>query len=539
VSGIDNASIFAVPAVPVGPKAEGRSDAYTERVTRQLSAAAYVRPNRLLGLRREVAGVRKRMLGAVRERLRLPAKERPGAAGGEGEPQAPEVVLGVDYAVWVRERITTAAHRIPAHGFDEGAVLRACDASLRQARSRGTALAAVLVGAFVLLALGWLTAGTALVVALVGCWAVFLAERYASQRMVNALLGGELPTGAAEPPSHALPYVREMRKGGPRDRFLGAGLQAWRSAVIGIDVEPAPEEQEDDGPVMPSVPGQTRGSWSEDLAARALAGFSERGGRSGARKPMKHFEDTDLHAYVMKRLSNPAPSHPSGHPRPRIDVVCVAGVSATRWAKLDDDAWRSMRSLAVNDRIGDVPGGEVARRYIWARITAFNGELVASVLVHFAYEGAFLRVTVRPHIMAPLNPVVEGISAENPRTPRWFGLAALHAVGDIVAGTVRLVRRGPRPVPELGEGPDPVSLREVYSLRWISDMHMNDDAQYYVQMMQRRVFDFTETFLRDHNVDIAAYRQQVTAVYNYGVMNGGTINGDVQAAPFSADIQMG
>lgn len=66
-------------------------------------------------------------------------------------------------------------------------------------------------------------------------------------------------------------------------------------------------------------------------------------------------------------------------------------------------------------------------------------------------------------------------------------------------------------------------------------MHMNDDARYYVQMMQRRVFDSTEIFLRDHNVDIAAYRQQSTAIYNFGVMNGGTMSGPVQAAPFSHD----
>ncbi|MFD7627399.1 hypothetical protein ACFV7Q_15405 [Streptomyces sp. NPDC059851] len=31
--------------------------------------------------------------------------------------------------------------------------------------------------------------------------------------------------------------------------------------------------------------------------------------------------------------------------------------------------------------------------------------------------------------------------------------------------------------------------------------------------------------MRDHNVDIAAYRQQSTAIYNFGVMNGGTMAG--------------
>ncbi|MCX4882744.1 MULTISPECIES: hypothetical protein [unclassified Streptomyces] len=69
-------------------------------------------------------------------------------------------------------------------------------------------------------------------------------------------------------------------------------------------------------------------------------------------------------------------------------------------------------------------------------------------------------------------------------------------------------------------------------------MHTNDDARYYVQMMQRRVFDSTEIFLRNHNVDIAAYQQQATAIYNFGVMNGGTMTGPVQAAPLSANPSM-
>jgi hypothetical protein len=140
--------------------------------------------------------------------------------------------------------------------------------------------------------------------------------------------------------------------------------------------------------------------------------------------------------------------------------------------------------------------------------------------------------------MAPLNPAVAGLAPANPRTARWLGRAALHAAGDLIVGTNHLLRRTPQGTPELDPGSGPVSLREIYSLRFIDDMHMNDDARYYVQMMQRRVFDSTEIFLRDHNVDIAAYRQQSTAIYNFGVMNGGTITGDVQAAPFASDIQM-
>ncbi|WP_185893253.1 hypothetical protein [Streptomyces sp. WAC08241] len=52
-----------------------------------------------------------------------------------------------------------------------------------------------------------------------------------------------------------------------------------------------------------------------------------------------------------------------------------------------------------------------------------------------------------------------------------------------------------------------------------------------VQTMQRRVFDSTETFVRDHNVDIAAYRQRSTVICDFGVMNGGTWKSRAVGAP--------
>jgi hypothetical protein len=539
MSTTDKSSIFAVPAVPIGPATEGQSDEYTGRITRQLCAAAYVRPDRLANVRSWVLALRAQLIAWVRKRLHLKPVAGPKASSPESEPAAPSVVLGPDYAMWVRKRITSQAHRIPTHAFDQGPVLRVCDMAIRQVRRRTATLTAVVLGSLGLAIMGWLPSGTAAILALIGCWLVYLADRYTAQQRSNALLSGGLPSTPSDPQSPALPYVREAGRGGPRDRFLGAGLNAWQEAVIGIDVEPAPKSQDDDEPATAFVPRPTAGSKNEDVAAAVLAALSQHGKRTSARQPMKHFRDTDLHAYIIKRLSDPAPTHDRLHPKLLIDVIGIAGISRDRWARLDDDAWRGLASLAANDKVSSLPGTDTARRYVWARITDWNGELVASVLVHFAYAGGFLRVTVRPHIMAPLNPAVDGLSSTAPLTFRWLSRAAVNAVGDIAVGINRLLRRrAPRPVPELGADPGPVSLREVYSLRRTEDMHMNDDARYYVQMMQRRVFDSTEIFLRDHNVDIAAYTQQATAIYNFGVMNGGTMNGAVQAAPFSNDAQM-
>ena len=128
-----------------------------------------------------------------------------------------------------------------------------------------------------------------------------------------------------------------------------------------------------------------------------------------ARKPLKHFTAAQLHDHIARRLGDPAPSHHRDHPKLRVEVIGIAGIHHKRWDQIDDDAWRSLHTLA-EDNIGDKPAEEIARRYIWARVTAWNGDLVAAILVHFAYQGGFLRVTVRPHIMGPLNPKVAGLT---------------------------------------------------------------------------------------------------------------------------------
>ncbi|UGQ14846.1 hypothetical protein LO772_15490 [Yinghuangia sp. ASG 101] len=511
-----------------------RSGAYAEGITRSLSAAAFVRPDRLGSLRNRLHAQVRKVITTITKRT--PGESASGAHSPlDDEPQAPAIVIGEDYAVWVRRRVKGAARPVPVHSFDQNPVFDACDTAARHLRRRRTAIVAVIVAATCVamsraLPPIWATATAAL-----GIWGIFLADRFSAQRHLNRMLSGDLANGSAHEQVPALPYIRESRRSGPRDRFVGAGLQAWHPAIIGIDVEPAPEGQDDDEPSstapLPDLPESGPG----EIAAAVIAALNQHNRPTRARKPLKHFEVPELHAHVTKRLQDPAPAHHPSHPIPRMQVVGIAAIAHGRWNTLNDEAWRGLDAVAAGHAN---PAAEVARRYIWARINAWNGNLIASVLVHFAYEGGFLRVTVRPHVMAPLNPAVASLTVRAPNTLKWMGVAGLQSIGDIGAGVVNLMRRGKKAGPELDPGNGPVSLREVYSLRWIDDMHMNDDARYYVQMMQRRVFDSTETFLRDHNVDIAQYREQSAAIYNFGVMNGGVISGSVQAAPFAGGATM-
>ncbi|MFJ5842734.1 hypothetical protein ACIQGO_39425 [Streptomyces shenzhenensis] len=540
----EHQSVFSGPAVPLGVAGDAREvigqGVYTEGITRRLSAAAFVRTDWLAMLRAVLAQLWKKLKAAVKKRLRwlFAAKEAEKAAGA-AEPAPPAVVLGEDYAVWVRHRIKKPVRLAPVYGFHQEPAVHACDRAIQHMRRRRVAIV-TLVAVVVWQAIaGTLTVGWAALALLAGLWGVYLAERYLAQLRLNALLAGELHAPSAAVQAHALPYFHERRPGGDRHRFIGAGLQAWREAVIGIDVEPAPESQDDeDDSTDPlhgiSSPAQKLGRPDMAEVAQAVLDALAKHNKPVARKPLKHFTAAQLHAYIARRLDDPAPSHHRDHPKLRVEVIGIAGIHHKRWDQIDDDTWRSLHTLAMDD-VGTKPAEEIARRYIWARITAWNGDLIAAILVHFAYRGGFLRVTVRPHVMGPLNPKIAGIGPANPRTPNWLGCAAFNALVDIYVGLDRLIRRKARPRPELDPGSGPVSLREVYSVRRLEDMHMYDDARYYVQMMQRRVFDSTEVFLRGHNADIAAYRQQPTAIYNFGVMNGGTMSGPVQAAPFSAD----
>ncbi|SPF06012.1 hypothetical protein SMA5143A_6833 [Streptomyces sp. MA5143a] len=539
--------MFSAPAVPLGTAANGgeiiRHGTYTEGITRRLSAAAFARTDWLAVLRAVLAQLWKNLKAAVRKRLRwlFPAKEAEKAASSS-EPKPPEVVLGEDYAVWVRRRIKKSARPVPVYGFHQEPVVHACDRAIQHMRRRrGAVMAVVAVVAWQTIA-GALTAGWAILVLLAGLWGVYLAERYLAQLRLNALLAGELHAPSTAVQAHALPYLHERRANGDRHRFLGAGLQAWQEAVIGIDVEPAPEGQDDEDDSTRPLPGlgspaQKPGQPDMAEVAKAVLDALAKHNKPVARNPLKHFTAAQLHAHIARRLDDPAPSHHRDHPKLRVEVIGIAGIHHKRWDQVADDAWRGLHALAV-DNIGDKPAEEVARRYIWARVTAWNGDLVAAILVHFAYQGGFLRVTVRPHIMGPLNPKLAGLTPADPRSLKWLGRTTFNALADVYVGLDRLIRRKARKRPELDPGSGPVSLREVYSLRWLEDMHMHDDARYYVQMMQRRVFDSTEIFLRDHNVDIAAYRQQSTAIYNFGVMNGGTMTGAVQATPFSVNPSM-
>lgn len=114
--------------------------------------------------------------------------------------------------------------------------MHACDRAVRHMRGRRTAIVALVAAVAWQTVVGTFDAGWAALVLLAGSWGVHLVDRYLAQLRLNALLAGELQAPVAAEQAHALPYQYERRPTGDRHRFIGAGLQAWHEAVIGIDV---------------------------------------------------------------------------------------------------------------------------------------------------------------------------------------------------------------------------------------------------------------------------------------------------------------
>lgn len=428
-------SLLKVPAVPrqgtIGDGRAGVGPGGTSEPTRLLCAAAHLRPDRAAEFADSLGKWRRNQArqiwvrltpSKVRER-RLEKAAREALSGEktaleklltDDEPAAtkqPRVVVGHEYVRWVRRRIVTDGRPTPSYGFDLEAVLTACAQAQRLLwlRRALTALACVAAALCALTPLGYL----APVVALVGLWAAFWTDRVFARRRLRAVIradggeawGTEVPRrfrGAVERIRDAsygqvVPYRNQVRGSGTRYHFVGAGKVRFETQ-IGIDVTSA-KPQDDDA---------SRDTEAENGSLRALPSVAAllAGARSDA--GVIGFAPDDLHAHVARELQRPIAPLRDCHPDSEQEVFGVAAISAERWETLVPEGWEGLVTLARDGvRAADAQRApKIARRFLRARMTSWDGELVASLFVGFAYENHYRRVVVRPHVVNPVHPVL-------------------------------------------------------------------------------------------------------------------------------------
>ncbi|MBO0915924.1 hypothetical protein [Streptomyces laculatispora] len=450
------------------------------------------------------------------------------------------VPLGHDYVRWVRRRVARG-HPVPPQGFHLTPVLQtAAGAELLTHVRRGLLLLAI-VGTVTVAARTNTGPLAVLLMVIAAPWAVCYADRLFAQFRMRSSPWNNLPerdhrwwvAARRRRKLRAAPRQRDglvvpyaLRTPGRQEsghHFLGAG-SVFNESAVGIDVAaPLPKDFTD-------------GESEEDRLVRQLFRSVDDlvNTSQEAAGGVTPFTPDDLHGYVGADLRKPFDPKGDFHPENRLVVFDVAAVSAERWPDITRTQWDSLLTLARDGTGADGASKETkeARRFLCTRIVSWDGELVASLYISFAYEHHDLRVTVRPHVTNPIHPILRAAVRLGER-----GGWAVHArmAANAALDLIDLLNRIRRPFrsrrPEVDTGEGPISLREVYSSRVMDDMLQHDDASRYIDWMQRRVFQSVLAFLTDHNVDTGAYMKQVTYVLeNSGVINTGVM-GDVQNQP--------
>ncbi len=183
-------------------------------------------------------------------------------------------------------------------------------------------------------------------------------------------------------------------------------------------------------------------------------------------------------------------------------------------------------------RIADrSPSEHPDRHYMRVSSSSWDGQLVASIYLNAALQGHFLRLTMRPYVLAPIVPdlkVADELAERHPlivtciavrTTARHFAWAAtrLHDL------TVKSGKQDKAATSKTGLR----GTREHYAQDSIDNMHQAEDSSRIIAILEQKIISVTMDFLRDHNIDIGEYEQQVQnyLVQQYTVGTGNIIAG--------------
>ncbi|WP_308380054.1 hypothetical protein [Streptomyces sp. ISL-43] len=356
----------------------------------------------------------------------------------------------------------------------------------------------------------------------------------------------------------SVPYRKEDRI----NRFVGAGLDAWRATGPRIQLTAArrADDAEDnkhdrEEPTRRSrIPNEEENLWGEET--------------QGIRK----FEADELLDKVRDEVGRLSGVLVETHALPNCDVFEALAVPESRWKKLPrkparkagvlhrkglDETWPEAREMTEEG--GRAPSGHHSRRYLAAQVVDWDGDIVVTVFAHAALEGKTLHFVTRPHVLAPLKDEARSEPAKGWELAKKILLTPVDALGDTAALALRshtglvqaldaiasglLGRSAQQQVAtvldkaEQRDTGKPVGLREHCALDEPEDMHQIEDAARHISILQSRMFSTVSAFLDDHGVYTGDFRRQaadvVTKIFingdhnqvNTGTMQGGQAQG--------------
>jgi hypothetical protein len=236
-------------------------------------------------------------------------------------------------------------------------------------------------------------------------------------------------------------------------------------------------------------------------------------------------------------------SHEPGHftyGLPHLDVSEVEAMPAP-----DKDRWRGTpitvrrfdyHSPPDHDMPGLAdrsPALHPERHYLRVMTTSWHGQLTTTVFVNATLQGHFLRVIMRPYVLAPAAKEL-GVAFELTQWNRFFLVyyAVRMTTRQFRAAAAKFKRSDSKPDKAARPKPrraDLYSIRESYARPpHASDMQQVEDSDRAIAVIQEKIFDVTVDFLREHNVDVTEFEKQMqNIIYN------NTVNGNITSGTFN------
>ncbi|MYU37223.1 hypothetical protein GTW52_29605 [Streptomyces sp. SID8358] len=200
-------------------------------------------------------------------------------------------------------------------------------------------------------------------------------------------------------------------------------------------------------------------------------------------------------------------------------------------------------TAAVTHRLASVgEGGEARRHFLRVRVSAWEHQVVVSVLVRVHTQGELLVLEVVPHVLDPLRPEFGLVDAVVERgraypaiavarallTAPAAGVAAAFSAARSLESTVRWAARSHGYVSARADSPEgaSASVRELASVRGQSPFQRMDVSRY-LKTIQERIGTGALQALSEKGHDTGQLEQQIVQVSNGGVfigtMSGGAV----------------
>ena len=252
--------------------------------------------------------------------------------------------------------------------------------------------------------------------------------------------------------------------------------------------------------------------------------------------------DAEMYGWAYRPLSPDGAGpglHEPGHFTYGLPHLNVADVVATpapvkdRWLGTPVTVRRfDYRSPSAHEvpRLADrSPSVYPERHYLRVMTTSWDGQLTVTVFVNAVLQGHFLRVIMRPYVLAP---VVKELSVADELTqwnPVFLTCVAARATfRQFQAATTRFRHSDSKPDKKSRTRPpraDLYSTRETYAQPPYGNMHQSEDSDRVILVIEEKIFKVTMNFLKSHNVDVTEYEKQVqNIIYNNTISGNGNIN---------------